>query len=348
MLLRLPELPPEYTVGSGSGCGVLGPEIETTQTVADFAARYRPVACQFEYQRRFVLPGQAPAPPLVESFAFGTRTAPAAEAGFGIAGDLLREYVGDPGLTEVPGAAPVGDEARLFHTTRAFVAGRSGQPGSALFWRSGNTLAALYIAGMPIAVGDGVVLQLAQVQQRHVESPTPYTKAEQDDTLVPFENPAIRLPVYWLGPTFRPGHGLPPSPLRDALLPIPAGSAPGGVKAQLSYDGITIETWTAAGWRRREKTPDAELVRRWHCTEVTRASLPRGEAIVYAGYPEDFAECPKRPPNVFLAEVHTGGLVIGIDVPGCELCIEARRGPYHSRRDMKIIARALRVRSPGS
>ena len=225
MVLRLHELPPEYEVGPDTGCFSLSAD-EGPKPLREFAAKYRPRTCEFEYQRLFQLPGETPDPPEVESFAVGAAGAGAAEAGLAIAPTLVTDFAGSPGMAAVPSPAHIGDATALLHGNHAFVGVRENQPAAAVVWRYGNTLAAIYVAGEPTAKDDdATALQLAAIQQQHVASPTPYTTAERDDSAVPFENPAIRLPVYWLGPTFRPGHGLPPSSLREAFLPFqgPAG-----------------------------------------------------------------------------------------------------------------------------
>ena len=115
------------------------------------------------------------------------------------------------------------------------------------------------------------------------------------------------------------------------------------MKALIRYEGVDLGTWTAAGWRRRERSSIGPLVRGWHCTKATRSSLPHGYEISYAGYAKNFAKCPGRPPNVYLAEVHMAGLVIGIDAPACLACIEPGTGPYDSTAALKAVARGLRL-----
>ena len=120
------------------------------------------------------------------------------------------------------------------------------------------------------------------------------------------------------------------------------------MSARLSYDSITLSTFTRASWRKWDADPLSDLVTSWRCTDATEVALPHGTATVYAGYAKDYAACPSRPPDVFLAEAHLGRVVIGIDIPVCELCIEAgRRGAYYlERREMALIARSLRLRRP--
>jgi hypothetical protein len=340
MVLRLHELPPEYEVGPDTGCFSLADD-EGPKPLREFAAKYRPRTCEFEYQRLFQLPGETPDPPEVESFAVGAADPGAADAGLAIAPELVTDFAGSPGMTATPSPVRIGDATALLHGHHAFVGLSENQPASAVVWRFGSTLAAVYVTGEPTAKADeATALQLAAIQQQHVANPTPYTTAERDDSTVPFENPAIRLPVYWLGTTFRPGHGLPASSLREAFLPF---HGPAGMKGLISYEGIDLGTWTTAGWRHRERSSIGPLVREWRCTTATHSTLPHGYEVSYAGYAKNFARCPSRPPNVFLAEVHTAGLVIGIDVPACLACIEPGTGPYHSTAALKLVARGLRL-----
>lgn len=344
MVLRLHELPSGYVLGGDVGCGVFGVE-DAPQSVEEFATRYRPTTCEFEYERLYTPPGAEVGPALVESYVIGTDTAQGAGAGYAIAGEILKDDTGDLGLAEVPLSLRVGDQAKLFHTQHALVDGLERRPGSALFWRSGNTLAAIYVAGPPIAESDAAALRLAQLQQRHIEAPTPYTAAERDDTLVPLEDPAIPVPVYWLGATFTPGHGLPPAHLSEAFFVKHHGEAPPGMKGLLEYDRIgDLTIYTRPGWKQRLRSSLGPLVRGWRCTSSRRIGVPGGRATIYSGYAKDFARCPGRAPDVFLAEVHLGHVVVGVNLPNCTFCVEPDRGPYASPSGLATVARSLQLR----
>src|SRR5262249_36955268 len=118
-----------------------------------------------------------------------------------------------------------------------------------------------------------------------------------------------------------------------------------GMEELLSYQGISISAYTQASWHRRMRSRASTLVRDWRCTQSSRIHVGGGHtATIYAGYKKNYAACPRRPPNVFFAEVDEGPLVIGIDLPQCAVCIEAGHGPYQSVAAMKTIARALRLR----
>ncbi len=358
MVLRLVDLPPAYAIGDDSGCGALGSE-GAAPALAEFIREHRPVGCTFDYERLFRVPSKTRFdldPPQVSSFAILTRSPAAAEAGFAIVPELTGMITGQGGLRPVGNFKVTTPELwpQLRHEVdRTAYLGRSARTGAAVVWRSGPVLAGVYVGTRARTSAMRDAIMLAGLQHLHVLRPTPYTKAAQDWTEVPLENPAIRFPVYWLGRTFRPGKGLPPSPLRDASLPVGPGEGPPGMRARLSYDRITLATFTRSSWRQWEASPLGDLVRSWDCTQTTRlelsgggsVGLPEGNAIVYAGYAKDFGVCPSRPPDVFLAEVHLGRVVVGIDLPSCERCIEAGRGPYYSKRDMGVIARALRLRA---
>jgi hypothetical protein len=60
-------------------------------------------------------------------------------------------------------------------------------------------------AGESTAANDREATRLARVQRAHMKRPTPYPPKERDDIVVPLENPAIELPIYWLGRSFDPG-----------------------------------------------------------------------------------------------------------------------------------------------
>lgn len=344
MLLRLRELPPEYQIGDDSGCGPF--DFEGTQAMAEFTERYHPRGCYFEYERLFHLSGTTSDPPLVGTLAVTTPSVEAAEAGNAIVAELLGYATGDEKLEEVAPQATVGDATRLFHVDDALVRGRRRQTGSALFWRSGSVMATIYVAGRPSDAADRIALRLARRQQVHVENPTSYTRAQRDDTLVPLGNPRIDVPVFWLGREFKPGHGLPASSLRDVLAPIGAGEGPPGMRVLLHYDGVSLGTWTRASWRRYSESSLGQVVRRWDCTKARTLELPNGQGTIYAGYTKSFSSCPRRRPDVFLAEVHFGDVVVGVNLPNCTACVEAGNGPYDSRRGLEAVIRALRLRPP--
>ena len=181
----------------------------------------------------------------------------------------------------------------------------------------------------------------------HIETRTPYTRAERDDTEAALDDPNLPVDVHWLGRRFDPGHGLPPSKLFFAL--FPGGDEGSGAALELDYSGgLFLGSWTRAAWRHHRRTKDGRLVRDWACTRTSTVPVQDGVATVYAGYRRDFASCPKRPPNVFFADVQLGRTVLSIGPPVCHGCALSSGGPYNSLHGIMAAVRGLRPRTPAA
>lgn len=342
LVLRLHDLPAGMQIGDDSGCGPMDPEGASAE-VAEWILANRPEGCEFQYQRVFAVAGPGVVPPLVESDAIRVGEEAGATAGLAIAPGLASARTGHHTVPREARAPAIGAQARLFHSHDVGVNGRSRGNGTFLYWRQGDVLASLLVAGGAPAVNDRVAARLARVQQDHIESPTPYTAAEQDDTEVPLDNPRLGYPVPWLGRTFAPGHGLPATTLAEAW----AGNGtvgPPGEKARLEYDRLALSIFTRGSWKRYLRSPLADLVAGWHCTKRTSISVPGGSAIIYGGYRKDFDRCPSRRPDVWTGRVFLGSTVVTIDAPVCLPCVAASVGPYGSMRGMTAVARGLRLR----
>lgn len=376
MLLRLHELPPGYLVGDDSGCGGLGIE-DAPAELAAFVLKYRPWGCSFEYERLYRLPGRKPYPPLVESMAFVVPTAEAANEGFELAPQLIAYKAGIRRSDEVAPPESIGDATRWFHTNDALVDGRTGRQGSIAAWRFGRVLAFLVAAGKPQVDDDRIALQLARLQHSHVERPMPYLRRQYDDTLVPLDNPHLPVPVYWLGRTFEPGHGLRPARLEHAFAPISRGGGPPWEKLELAYTNyLYLRSWKRAGWKRLRKTSLGRELTGSACARTTRLKLRRGHAVIYASYgananpvppppavvrshgeaasrakrhayfPARARDCPGKRPNRFMASAYFGRVVVTVNLSICITCArEPGYGTYNSLRGMEAVVRSLRFRA---
>jgi hypothetical protein len=343
MLLRLHELPLGYVIGDDSSCGTFGAD-GAAPSMATFVRKYRPKACNFEYERIYRLSGQEPDLPLVGSIVINTPDDEAAEVGAGIAPELLTFLTGDEKFTEATSPVAIGNATWLFHTDQALVLDKSNQPGSILFWRYGHVLAGLYIAGRPLATDDMVAVQLARLQQAHIELPTSYTRSELDDTLVPLGNPRLRVPVYWLGRNFRPGNGLPTSSISGVFGPLGRGGGLPEQKLELEYThDLHLDSWTRHGWKHYIETKLGRLVRTWPCTKSRVQTIRTEHAVIYAGYEKNFAKCPHKPPSVYFAQIYLGKMVVGINVLNCRACSVGRTGAYNSIHGMEAVVRKLRL-----
>jgi hypothetical protein len=334
--LRLHDLPPGYRIGDDSGCGPWDPEGAPADMVK-FILEYWPEGCGYQYERLFRVPEPETAP-LVESKSTAFPDVRSAKRGF----ELLTQGDGrhlDPHPKEALPPPALGESTRFFHSHDVLVEGKPRRPGSIIVWRQGTLISILLAAGRVPAVNDRIALGLAGQQQTHVESPTPYTEAEQDDTQVPLDNPALRVPVYWLGPSFAPGHGLPVAKLEEALVP----PGPPGEKVGLWYSGLTIDAWTRASWKRFQRSRLGPLNRKQRCTTVTRTPLTGGYADVFAAYRKKYRRCPPQAPDRFFAIAHLGSMVVGINLALCTRCLRGE-GPYNSPVGMRSVVRGLLLR----
>jgi hypothetical protein len=333
--VRLHDLPAGYRIGDDSGCGPWGPEGASAKVVK-FIEKYWPEGCTFQYERLFQVPGPETAP-LVESESTAFPDAQSAQQGFELLTQGGKGREGKP--KEVVAPPALGESARFFHSDDVLVEGKPRRPGSILVWRQGTLVSVLLVAGRAPAANDRIALRLGQLQQAHIETPTPYTEAEQDDTEVALDNPALGVPVYWLGPSFAPGHGLPAAKLEEVLVP----PGPPGEKVALWYEGLTVDAWTRASWKRLQHSTLGPLNRKRRCTTVTRVPLAGGHADVFAAYDKDYRRCPRRAPDRYFAIAHLGSMLIGVNLALCTKCLPGG-GPYDSPAGMKAAVRALRLR----
>lgn len=264
LVLRLPDLPPGYGngyLGEGSRadglfCEAFSRSSDKPDPVAEFARMYRAKGCIAAYVSRFTIPGQEPIAPVVSSGAMALGSAAAAIDAWHLVPTMLGRVLGDGPPRAVETSARVGAQTRLFHTTQArypyLIRGK--QKASFLAWRSGGTVAVVVAMGASVADNDRVVAELAPRQQAHILEPTPYTAAERFDGEVGLDDPAIDIPVYWLGRTFKPGGGLPPNKLFRAGFgePIPKKPGSSSPKAHTHRSRSTTKT---SGWRPGRRRP---------------------------------------------------------------------------------------------
>lgn len=326
MLIRLHDLQYGYRVDEEVSCGGFGTE-GAEPPLAEFVIAHRPRGCVAKYDRLYPVPGPKPDPATANSLVIDARNAAGVAAAERIAPELLAFLTGNIEPKEVPAKATVGERTRLFHTRHANVLGHS-KRGSIYFWRQGNLLGATLAGGDTNAANDMVAARLARLQRSHMKRPVPYAEAQTDDLLVPLDNPAVKLPLYWLGREFDPGGGSPPSPLTSAYAPLGEGEAPPGTRIELEDQGLLrIGTWTEAGWNRYTQTKLGRELLTWKCTQTVAVPSPVGEATIYRAYAKDFDTCPQQPPEFFSAVIHSGPVVLGLNLPLCYTCFENAASP---------------------
>jgi hypothetical protein len=211
-----------------------------------------------------------------------------------------------------------------------------------VLWRDGRVLSAIYVGGWSYAEDEAAAFALAAQQQKHVEAPTPYLAPESNDIPAYFENPSLRLPIYWLGRIFRPGHGLPPSYFWGAYPRSHFGGGPPGFEQEVEYaPALYLDSWSPRGWANFVKTPLGRRQWSWRCTRSRTLRLRNGHATIYAAYRTGHAVCPNYPPHHFSAHVYLPGVVIAIGEATCGHC-QGDLVTYESWRGMEAVVRSLR------
>lgn len=355
LLLRLHDLPLGYLlldIGSPDsiplfGCSRLVPA-DPRPRLASFLEQYSPRGCMTVYLRIFRVPGGGFAPLLVGSASAELGSVEAAEAGMTTSRELLAHLTGDELPREVPPPVTIGEETRLFHSREGGVFSYD-ETTSIVVWRWGGSVGLVVVPGNGRSPNDAAAIELARRQQKHLEAPTPYTPAERDDTEVPLEDPALEVPVYWLGSSFDPGEGFAGLHLagsssntrREAREPRTSllyADRPSFDPAEV----VDLDLWTPAQWKalRKKKRLPFEL----HCEKTRELDLPSGRAVVYAGI-HPGRRCGERGPKVYAAVIRLPGAVIGAETMQiCDTCFGAAKGPYNSFKGMATIARGLALR----
>ncbi len=356
MLLRLRDLPLGYLLVDPGALGPI-PPLECARItprkpmprLASFLKRYSPRGCAVTYVRLFSVPGTGPTPLFAGSAAADLGSVEAAEAGLAVSRELLTYLTNGELPEEVEPPEIVGEATRAFHWPGNDIP-EPEEPISMVVWRWGDSVGLVAVMGNTTASSDRAALELARLQQKHLEAPTPYTPAERDDSEVGLEDPALQVPVYWLGKTFAPGHRL------ASLQLIGSSSIPRGdiddPSASLLYtrrpragksEAVEIELRTPQEWKtlRAKERPFGQ-----HCAKAHELDLPAGRAVIYAGQHPGW-RCRERGPKVYTAVIRFPGVVVTAKTMTiCERCFGIAGGPYNSFKGMATIARALALRQP--
>jgi hypothetical protein len=367
LVLRLHDLPVGYRLLEGAAefpfSGIDCHSIEPANPqphLAAFLDRYSPAGCLGVYLRLFRIPGSGPSPLVTGTGAFSTQSVEEAEAGLAISPELISHVTLDEPPEEVSSPTTIGEASRLFHWDHPGLFGAGDRFNSFLVWRSGDVVAAVFVAGgTSSSASDRNAFELARLQQRHIETPTPYTQAERDGREVALEDPALDVPVYWLGRRLAPRRGL-----RQLLLVNAAsttGRAPRVPRVNILYsdrfnlnhaEGVNLNLWSSRQWKqlmaRRGKLP-ASLP----CENATagRVSLPHGRAVIYSGSEASGGKCPRHGDPSYAARVYLGRVVLTAETMSiCASCAGPGSGGYDSLAGMRAIVRSLarRVVTAGS
>jgi hypothetical protein len=363
-LLRLTDLPLGYVTneleedrGKVAECRPLTEPGDAPSQMLRFVHRFHPHGCIFGFTFSYGEPEARRNPLLVGTGVLDARSAAEANAGWKVVPEMLGRLLGanPPQRTKAP--AKVGSATRLFHARTAIIGIGAKAPISFLVWRSGKTLAAVMTAGRPFAIDDAAALLLARHQQARMAKPTPLTIADNYDAEVALENPALDLPVYWLGRHFATG-----GPVADASLysswfvakPTPerqeeSGSFEGPLpKLRLTYSNpvnLTLSTWGPQDWPVYTRSRTAKALVTWKCTQTRTVEVPGGTATIYLGYDQDYAKCPSRKPRSVTAWVKFGEEMVVVDAPFAADSVEPD-SPWGSFGAMETVVKGLRLRTP--
>jgi len=340
--LRLPnegEPSPQIT------CDRLKPSDEEPKLAA-FLGRYPVSGCFALYARLFDAGDGRPAPHLVGTGAVDVGSAKGAAAFLKVAALTVSHGFEDKLPKVVPPPARVGDETKLFRVENFPIFGEGEGEASILAWRSGSSVGAVFAqAGSPEA-NDQEAIAFARLQQQHLEHPTPYTRAERDDTEAGFEDPSIEVPIYWLGRSFKPGVSLPPAQLEGAVAPNSLFDGLPGQKLEVYYThDLDLGSWTAAGWQKFSTSRKARQLTGLPCTKTAQVQLAEGSATLYAAPRRKSKRCSSNPPVHYFAVAGIGDVVIAVNLESCPHCNTAAGGSdYNSMAGMKAAVKALQPR----
>jgi hypothetical protein len=332
-------------------CSAIDPA-NSQPALADFIRRHSPVGCYAIYYRSFHVSGNRPAALAVGSGAMVMDSVEGAEAGLAVAPELLSHLIGDELPEEVEASETIGDASRLFHWQHpGLFKARERPDASFLVWRSGSVVAAVFATDGTVEANDRVVQELAQLQQRRIEAPVSAKTAEFDSSEVALENPALDIPVFWLGRRFAPGHGLQQQRLSDSSSSrgIAGSLAP---LVRLSYidhprlrraEMLLLSFWSRKQWKRleikRHRLPAVPS-----CPAAKPLRIAREHLEIYRGFEGGFRGCGEHRArrSAYTARINLGDVVASAEtLMICAVCASAGTGAYDSRAGMEAIARGL-------
>ena len=197
-------------------------------------------------------------------------------------------------------------------------------------------MVAVYEEGLDGEAGQEFASDLAEKQRHRIESPS--EPAKQDDRTVGLDDPAIAVPVYWLGLEFE-ADGLPKLELYrgDNL----GGSGPGD-EVKIDYSGdkssTTLDLWKPDRWEQFKRTRLGRISWDKPCARRSRLNVRGGRAEIYGGYSRG---CSGEPDH-WLAHVYYPDVVVAVNMAYCYSCGgRPATDPYNSRRGMEAVVRGL-------
>jgi hypothetical protein len=328
MMLRLSDLPEGFRYGDDRGCGDAWTTEGDDPKLDEFLLDARPRTCIGDFAREW-----GGEPRIVQTALFLFDSEDDARRAWEVRQTLFENVAGILITDEQAGAGhgAVGQAA--------FDSKGLNFPGAGEAWRDGRMVVVVYEEGRAGAVGRGFAADLAEKQRSRIDSPS--DPREEDDREIALEDPALAIPVYWLGRELAP-EGLPELRLYGA--DHVRGKRPGN-EVKIDYDaeggGVTLDLWKPESWRRFKTTRLGRMIWSSPCARRTELEVAGGRAEVYGGY----AGPCRGEPNRWLAHVYYDAVVVAVNMPyGYEAADVAGRGPYNSREGMEAVVRGLKRR----
>jgi hypothetical protein len=322
MTLRLSDLPQGFRYGDDRGCGELGTTEGDEPELDEFLIESRPRACFGDFAREWGGP-----PPLVQTALFLFDSDEDAQRAWELRkplfGSFARIY-----LTSERGA---GDAV-------AFDSAGLQRRGAGEAWRDERLVVAVYEEGLSGDEGRDFAGGLAEKQRERIESPS--SPDVEDDREIGLEDPAIAIPVYWLGRAFAPDDL--PSLELDRGEHLRGGGPGSEVKIDYAGEGIvTLDLWKPEAWSRFKTTRLGRIGWSAPCARRTDVQVEGGQAEIYGGYTKG---CTGEPDH-WLAHVYYDEVVVAVNMAYCDACGgRPAEDPFNSRRGMEAVVRGLRRR----
>jgi hypothetical protein len=330
MLLRLADLPEGFGYVDEGECSMVTTLGSPSPKLDEFLVAALPELCSASFRRHW-----GGEPRKVQSVIFRFRTEGDATRGWELRKQLLSARQSIHLTTERDE-----DEDVVRFDSRGV-----NEPAAGEAWRDGRLLVAVYEEGLEGDPGRDFAQDLAEKQQRRIDSPSLPDPREEDDRTVALDDPELPVPVLWLGERYEPGGGLPPLELYNAGNVGAPGGGPGN-ELKLDYGGkgtnVNVDIWEPERWERVKATRFGRLIWSVPCARRSESVVEGGRAEIYGGYSKG---C-KGEPDHWLAHVYLDDAVVTLNMAYCFICGgHSRTDPYNSRKGMEAVVRGLKRRA---